>query len=114
MCSFIDQIFSDKDSPVTLCTIHRANGLEADRVWIIEPNSMPVMWKKQKDWQFAQEENLLYVALARAKKELMIVGDAAWATLDKIHELKPRSFDVILGGGQLQPQSGDMVLAIAW
>jgi len=114
MCSFIDQIFSDKDSPVTLCTIHRAKGLEADRVWIIEPNSMPVMWKKQKDWQFAQEENLLYVALARAKKELMIVGDAAWATLDKIHELKPRSFDVIPGGGQLQPQSGDMVLAIAW
>jgi len=113
MIAYIDQIFSDKDSPVTLCTVHRAKGLEADRVWIIEPSCMPQFWKGQKDWQFAQENNLLYVALTRAKKKLIIVGDAAWARLDKIHELKPRSFDMVLGGNSRNPAPGDMVLAIA-
>ena len=38
------------------------------------------MWKNQKDWQFQQEQNLKYVALTRAKKELVIV-DAEQSTL---------------------------------
>jgi DNA helicase II / ATP-dependent DNA helicase PcrA len=111
LTSYIEQIFSDKDSAVNLCTIHRAKGLEADRVWIIDPSSMPQIWKGQQDWQRNQENNLLYVALTRAKKQLYIVGDAKWLMLDGIHQQKARSFDLVLGGNnrQVQPQPGDMV-----
>ncbi|MDB9516294.1 3'-5' exonuclease [Roseofilum reptotaenium CS-1145] len=30
----IDALFSDDISPITLCTVHRAKGLESDRVFI--------------------------------------------------------------------------------
>jgi len=65
----IEELFSDKEpnNLVCLSTIHRAKGLEANRVWIYEPGLMPsrpgVM----------QELNLLYVALTRAKQELYLV-----------------------------------------
>jgi DNA helicase II / ATP-dependent DNA helicase PcrA len=109
LIAYIEQIFSDGNSAVNLCTVHRAKGLEADRVWIIDPSSMPQVWKGQKEWQKTQEENLIYVALTRAKKELFIVGHASWVKLDHIHEVKARRFDLVLGGLTKQPQSGDMV-----
>jgi DNA helicase II / ATP-dependent DNA helicase PcrA len=109
LIAYIEQIFSDGNSAVNLCTVHRAKGLEADRVWIIDPSSMPQVWKGQEEWQKTQEENLLYVALTRAKKQLYIVGDAKWVKLDGIDELKARRFDLVLGGLTKQPQSGDMV-----
>jgi DNA helicase II / ATP-dependent DNA helicase PcrA len=109
LIAYIEQIFSDGNSAINLCTVHRAKGLEADRVWIIDPSSMPQVWKGQKAWQKAQEDNLIYVALTRAKKELFIVGNASWVKLDDIHERKARRFDLVLGGNTKQPQSGDMV-----
>ena len=60
---------------VNFCTIHRAKGLEAGRVFIIDPKSLPLTWKDQQRWQFQQELNLKYVALTRGKSELYIVGD---------------------------------------
>jgi len=65
LTEYINRLFSDDNAPVTLCTVHRAKGLEADRVWIIEPDIMPALWKNQQDWQREQEHNLLYVALTR-------------------------------------------------
>ena len=47
--------------------------LESDRVVILLPNKLPLSWKGQKPWQFQQEMNLKYVALTRAKKELVFV-----------------------------------------
>jgi len=78
LTEYIDRLFSDDNAQVTLCTVHRAKGLEADRVWIIEPDIMPASWKNQQDWQREQEHNLLYVALTRTKQNLFIVGDADW------------------------------------
>jgi len=40
---------------------------------------MPMRWRKQLEWQKEQENNLLYVALTRAKRSLFIVGEINWA-----------------------------------
>lgn len=57
---------------IVLTTIHRAKGLEADRVWIIRPDLMPHP-KATQAWQLVEEKNLQYVAATRAKSELYIV-----------------------------------------
>ncbi|MFK0730814.1 MAG: UvrD-helicase domain-containing protein, partial [Gloeotrichia echinulata HAB0833] len=77
---YIDSLFSDENSPITLSTCHRAKGLEGDRIFIYKPEDMPMKWKNQQDWQLKQEENLLYVALTRSKSELFIVGYPDWYT----------------------------------
>jgi DNA helicase II / ATP-dependent DNA helicase PcrA len=69
----IEELFSDESSPVTLSTIHRAKGDEADRVWILAANMMPYSRDGMVDWQLKQEENLAYVALTRAKKAMFFV-----------------------------------------
>jgi DNA helicase II / ATP-dependent DNA helicase PcrA len=79
----IDSIFSDDNAPITLSTCHRAKGLEAERIFIYEPQHMPMEWKKQQAWQYKQEKNLLYVALTRSKSELFIVGECDWYKPDK-------------------------------
>jgi DNA helicase II / ATP-dependent DNA helicase PcrA len=77
---YIDQLFSDENSPITLSTCHRAKGLESDRIFIYKPDDMPMTWKNQQQWQLEQERNLLYVALTRSKSELFIVGECNWYT----------------------------------
>ena len=76
--SYIDSLFSDETSPITLSTCHRAKGLEGDRIFIISPNDLPMLWRNQQGWQLEQEHNLLYVALTRSKSELYVVGNASW------------------------------------
>ena len=78
LCNYIDDLFSDDESPITLSTCHRAKGLEGDRIFIIKPEDMPMTWEKQLGWQKEQEDNLLYVALTRSKSELYIVGKPDW------------------------------------
>ena len=68
----IKSIFSDEQEAVTFCTVHRAKGLEADRVFILEENQMPHP-KATKSHEIDQEWNLRYVALTRAKKALYFV-----------------------------------------
>ena len=78
LCNYIDNLFSDEESPITLSTVHRAKGLEGDRVFIIKPEDMPMVRESQKHWQQEQEDNLLYVALTRSKSTLYIVGKPDW------------------------------------
>jgi DNA helicase-2/ATP-dependent DNA helicase PcrA len=95
LTEYIDRLFSDDNAPVTLCTVHRAKGLESNRVWIIEPDLMPALWKNQQDWQREQEHNLLYVALTRAKQKLFIVGDANWCrNVEEVKELRNCNYDL--------------------
>ena len=65
----IDSLFS-ADYGVKLSTIHRAKGLEAERVYILEPNLIPGSYAKSA-LQLEQENNLRYVAVTRAKSELV-------------------------------------------
>lgn len=74
---FIGTVFAD-DAPegkVILSSVHRAKGLEADRVVIVAPEKLPLVRKDQKDWERVQEANLCYVAATRAKRELVFAGD---------------------------------------
>jgi superfamily I DNA/RNA helicase len=83
--AYIQQIFSDDkiNNAVTLSTAHKSKGLESDRVVILLPEKLPLTWKHQLDWQYQQELNLKYVALTRAKKEL-VFADTSLADLLKV------------------------------
>ncbi len=72
-CKSIESLFSDDKATVTLCTVHRAKGLEGDRVFILNPEKMPLVWKNQQPWELTQEMNLKYVALTRSKAYLCFV-----------------------------------------
>lgn len=83
---YIDELFSDENSPVTLSTIHKYKGDEGERIFVHKAGDMPMTWRNQRDWQLEQEQNLLYVALTRSKSELFIVGECDWyksSTTDK-------------------------------
>jgi superfamily I DNA/RNA helicase len=56
-----------------LSTAHKSKGLESNRVLILLPNKLPLTWVNQLDWQLKQELNLKYVALTRARKELVFI-----------------------------------------
>lgn len=76
----IESMFDDGHNGglITLSTVHKAKGLEWDRVVILEPSLMPSKWARQ-EWQKAQEVNLQYVAVTRAKATLVmadVIGTA--------------------------------------
>lgn len=59
---------------IKLSSIHKAKGLEADRVFLINTKEAPCPHPMAKTaWQHEQELNLLYVAITRAKHELVYV-----------------------------------------
>ncbi len=64
-----------REGRICVGTIHAVKGLEADRVWFLDPGLIPARGAK-KDWQLQQERNLKYVALTRARKELRFVQSA--------------------------------------
>lgn len=76
MINNIENIFSDKmqRNAIILSSVHRSKGLEADNVFIILPNKLPLNHPNQSDWEKEQELNLKYVAITRAKKNLYFVN----------------------------------------
>ncbi|MDA3779298.1 MAG: UvrD-helicase domain-containing protein [Bacteroidales bacterium] len=70
----IKSIFTDEIQGIVLSTVHKIKGLEANRVFIIRPDLLPM--KTAKPWQYAQEKNLEYVAYTRAKLDLIF--DREW------------------------------------
>lgn len=73
--AFLEQMFADDNREgVILSTIHKAKGLEADRVFLLDRKLIPSKFTQTKD-QLIQERNLLYVAITRAKRELIYIGD---------------------------------------
>lgn len=70
----IDGLFSGDGPCVLLSTVHRAKGIEADRVFVIDHG----MWfHKKKTLDAAEQEtNIAYVSVTRAKKELVYVTSA--------------------------------------
>lgn len=72
----IDEIFPKKDKKdgISLSTIHKAKGLEANNVFIACESLMPSKSAK-KDWEVRQEYNLMYVAYTRAKNTLGFIDE---------------------------------------
>jgi DNA helicase-2/ATP-dependent DNA helicase PcrA len=60
---------ADSETGPIFSTIHKAKGLEAERVYILRPDLMPAKWVFGEAAE-RQERNILYVAITRAKREL--------------------------------------------
>lgn len=72
----IDKIFNDDESSegVMLSTIHKAKGLESERVFIA-CHSLISRNKAKKEWEMKQERNLSYVAITRPKRYLGFLSE---------------------------------------
>ncbi len=76
----IDSLFNDQSNGglLTLCSVHKAKGLEWDIVNILDFETyMPSKWAKQ-EWQKKQEINLIYVAITRARHTLRYISSGCW------------------------------------
>ena len=74
--SSIEKLFSDDETNgIKLSSIHKAKGLEANRVFLLQPEGASIPHPMAKtSWQREQEFNLLYVAITRAIDELVYVS----------------------------------------
>ena len=79
----IDEIFPkrDKKNGISLSTIHKAKGLEANNVYIACESLMPSKSAKR-DWEIRQEYNLMYVAYTRAKNILGFIDEKDFEKFD--------------------------------
>ena len=60
----IEQLFGSEDEEaVLLSTIHRAKGMEAERVYIAEPLTLPLLWENQKEWQDYNNKIIIFFYL---------------------------------------------------
>ena len=75
LSAFIERLFSGDSNKdvILLTTVHKAKGLEADRVFILAPDRLPLNYPNMRPESAQQEMNLLYVAVTRAKQTLVIV-----------------------------------------
>jgi DNA helicase-2/ATP-dependent DNA helicase PcrA len=71
----INRLFDDTPGggKVTLSTIHKAKGLEWDRVYLLDAHLVPSRWARRPE-EIEQELNLLYVAITRAKLNLVYIN----------------------------------------
>jgi superfamily I DNA/RNA helicase len=69
----IMRLFGEDRDKVMLSTVHKAKGLENNRVFILLSDSMPFTFEAIKDWEKEQEVNLTYVAFTRSKDSLFLV-----------------------------------------
>lgn len=70
----VKTIFKDTGEGIVLSTIHKAKGLENDNIFILCPELIPSQFATQ-EWQLQQENNLMYVAITRAKSKLIYISD---------------------------------------
>lgn len=71
----INSIFTNNENNdgIILSSAHKSKGLEADRVFLINNDKMPLSFPNMKDWEIEQEKNLEYVAITRAKSLLSYI-----------------------------------------
>lgn len=87
------------ENTVNFYTIHRAKGLEANRVFILGYNDLPITDDNLCGWQKKQEKNLVYVAITRAMQELYLCYSSEKALKDAEKEAERDRLNE-----QLQPQ----------
>lgn len=70
----VDSLFSDhQNGCILLSSIHKAKGLEADRVFLLRPDKIPHPMAKSEAAR-EQENNLHFVAITRAMREFYYVA----------------------------------------
>lgn len=65
----INQLFAEKSNAVQFSTVHRAKGLEAEHVWLLDAQQR----EPKQPWEKRQRRNLKYVAMTRSKETLTFV-----------------------------------------
>lgn len=68
----VGEVFGEASLAVQLSSVHRAKGKEADRVFILYPELMPASYARTPE-AIRGEECVQFVALTRAKKDLVFV-----------------------------------------
>lgn len=91
------------EEAIKISTIHRAKGLENNRVFILKYDKLPFLSKCTQDWQITQEHNLHYVAVTRAKQVLFLSvesikpeGSAIVTDVTAINEDAGQDEDILL------------------
>jgi DNA helicase-2/ATP-dependent DNA helicase PcrA len=76
----IENLFSDKDisDMVVFSSVHKAKGLEADRVFMLSKECMYPWWIKKGTDEYQQETNIDYVARTRAKLYYAYLPTNGW------------------------------------
>jgi len=82
----IEELFGKTSAPITLSTIHRAKGMEWDRVFFLNQKLIPSIWAvkaydkdpERYEWMMQEERNLRYVGVTRAKKQLTYITTEGW------------------------------------
>jgi superfamily I DNA/RNA helicase len=112
-CDRIKELFGSEGSTegtITLSTIHRAKGDEADTVWVLDSDSLP---PEREDWnQEQQEQNLVYVAITRAKRNLYFLPSKPSPNNGGITILEPISIEQEEEGDNPQLSSNQQQLCL--
>jgi superfamily I DNA/RNA helicase len=66
-------LFSDDNIGVVFSSVHRAKGLEAERVFLYKENELMPHPKAKTEQELIQEDNLIYVARTRSKDSIYYV-----------------------------------------
>lgn len=85
--SNLKKVFTQQKNSVVLSTIHKSKGLENPNVFILCPELIPSQYAEQ-PWQLEQEDNLLYVAITRAKDKLSYINDYDKVQMEILNYLK--------------------------
>lgn len=90
----INVIFNgDENDAIILSTVHKAKGMEADNIFILCPSLIPSQLAR-KDWEVQAEDNLIYVAITRAKKTLNFVKEEEWGFYKNFISTKSMEKDI--------------------
>lgn len=97
--NFIDKLLNTTPSPncVRLCSIHKAKGLEATNVFVLNEAKINYDFRNSKE-QNIQEKNLSYIATTRAKEGLYLVKEPSKTTTT-------RNSDYLLSDNYLLPDN---------
>lgn len=88
------ELFMDdahKQKCILLSSIHKAKGLEWPRVYLLGRSDYMPFFKAELDWELEQEQNLIYVAITRAKHELIEVTGVRSALDQGLHRQAARA-----------------------
>ncbi|MEU9579693.1 UvrD-helicase domain-containing protein [Streptomyces chilikensis] len=76
---FPDDLAPKEPSPLVVSTVHRAKGLEFDRVLVVEPSPVAQLRKQFDDVDVPAEARALYVAMTRPRYDLYrITAPESW------------------------------------